>query len=630
MKSIAYENPSRVRAPSLALGATQGSLVKRVQRLSFTDSRQTLGVGSLVIMVLALSLAVGLGWTVLSVERALAQDDTSGLSETSLSVGGQNRSLNAKELAIELHRSASQIDTLPNFYIRANAGTRTFKSMANPSPKPLENLIRALDEPVVEEDWFRYEKTFAWDSRRFIDKTYGAFAFGPDQPEAKSQSANPPSWHTRWGTANIGGERSQIGEKPPFHVLRASANEMWKDNTVSNPNYLLATTHKFWWGDNSYRHQCFSSIPPELAEYRRLKAEEFDGETCDVIESPTRQERLWLSRKTGRLRGYLLSSFDGPQGDFFKSDAVQEITGRSFATQHEYSQWYLSEYEKLSKEKQLQLTLAWLKTQDYETARPTLLVRFRDYREVSPGVWWPFHEDRAQGFPSDGGYQCMLSTYRVQETRTDVNLEKAVNELQPKEGETVQDQRFVVPVQYQYRSDRSKEEILQLVDAKQQERLQDEKTITRLKEPYQKMIGKPAPQLPAEGWVGGMPSQLAGQPYLIHFWAVWCGPCKNDYPLLSRMAKDGAKIIGLHPEGTDASEVEKVVNEANLGYPTFLASSNGASGENRQIASYPATMFPYCVLVDAKGIVVGHGSLTENNGELISKFRELREQARGK
>ena len=96
-----------------------------------------------------------------------------------------------------------------------------------------------------------------------------------------------------------------MGEQPPFHVFRGNAREMWKDNQLSNPNYLLATTHKFWWGDNSYRHQCFSSIPPELAKYRQLASEEFDGQICDVVESPTRQERLWFSQDTGQLRGYL-------------------------------------------------------------------------------------------------------------------------------------------------------------------------------------------------------------------------------------------------------------------------------------------------------------------------------------
>ena len=94
-----------------------------------------------------------------------------------------------------------------------------------------------------------------------------------------------------------------------------------------------------------------------------------------------------------------------------------------------------------AREKQLKLDLAWLETQDFDTARPSLFVRFRDYREISPGIWWPFQEDRAQGFPSDNGYQCMRSTYRVQEVRTDVDLQATVRDLQPKEGESVQDQR---------------------------------------------------------------------------------------------------------------------------------------------------------------------------------------------
>lgn len=616
--------------PSLALGATQGSLVRRVRRLLSAESREPLGFGSIAAMSLALCLVFGLAWTRANSQSAFAKAEAGEPSKISgnedKKEGNSNSTLSAEETAVQLHNAAAQIDTLPNFYIRANAGTRTFQPVAKSLPQPLDNLKRALDEPVVEKDWYRYEKTFAWDSQRFIDQSYAPWAYGPDQPESKSPSGNPPSWYTRWGTAEIGGERSQMGERNPFHVLRASANEMWKDNTVSNPNYLLATTHKFWWGDNSYTHQCFSSIPVELAEYRRLEAEEFDGELCDVIESPLRHERLWLSRRSGRLLGYLLYNTQGPANDFGKSDVVAEIAGRRFETPSEFGQWYRREYDNLPKAKQLQLTLAALKTHDFNSATPSLLVRFRDYREVSPGIWWPFQEDRAQGFSSDGAFQCMLSTYRVEEVRLDFNLEKAVSELQPKEGEEVQDQRYGTPVQYQYRSDRPESEIKELANLKQQEQLKDKALIAKLREPYQELIGKPAPQLPEKGWVGGTRPQLTGQPYLIHYWAAWCGPCKSDYPLLAQLAKGGAIIIGLHPAGTDASDVEKAMAEINFKHPTYLA-QDATGGDDHKIAGYPSNMFPYYLLVDANGIVAAHGTLTENGAALIAKFRELRKQA---
>lgn len=613
--------------PGLALGATQGSLLRRVERLASAGSPSAPSAGAAGILLLAVTVASAIGWNLLSSAIASTQEDPSRADKAIIADDASDGSMSAQERAIDLHRRAAQIDKLPRFFIHAKAGTRTFKPMANPSDDPLKNLIRSLDEPVVEEQWYRYEKTFAWDRDRFIDELYAPRAYGPDQPQSQDPGGNPSSWNTRWGTRNLGGWRSQLGDQQRSHVLRASAAKMWKDNTVSNPNYLLATTHQFWFGDNSQIRQSFSAIPPERAVYRDRQSENFDGEMCNVIESPTRQERLWFSRKTGHLRGYLQFSYHGPAGDFFKSEAVERITGKKFATQREYSEWHRAEHEDLTKELQLQLKLAWAETQDFETARPSLLVRFRDYREVAPGVWWPFHEDRTQGFPDDKGFQCMLSKYRVQEIRTDVDLERRVSELLPKEGEPVQDQRFATVVQYEYSADRTQKEILALVDAALQQRQQDAESFARLQEPYQQLIGKPAPDLPTEGWVGGQPPKLAGKPHLIHFWAVWCGPCKNDYALLSQLAENGATIVGLHPSGTESEDVEGAMQEAKLGYPTYVASDDRPGDGDHRIAGYPANMFPYYVLVDAKGKVAAHGSLRGNNGEIIARLRELREQS---
>ena len=516
------------------------------------------------------------------------------------------------------------------FYIRAKSGTRDFKSIANESPQILENLVNALDEPVIEEDWYRFERTFAWDPHRFVDEIYAPFAYAQDQPESKDPSGNPPSRSTTWGASNAGGERYQLGKEPPYLVLRNSASEMWKDHILSDPNYLLATTHKFWWGDNSYRHQCFNSIPPARGEYRELEEEEFDGELCDVVQSPIRQERLWFSQETGRLRGYLQFNYEGPlfNEDFYKSDAVKSLCGKNFTTYAEYRAWYKIQYEKLSAEQQLELTLAWQKHQNSKYVRPGLLVRFRDYREVLPGLWWPFEEDRVQGVSSNEGYQCMRSTFRVEEVRTDFDLEGIVRELQPNEGETVHDQRFEVPVSYKYKEARTEEEFLSIVLAKQEKQQQDKRTIEERKKPYQELVGKTAPALSDKIWIGDAPD-LTGKPYLIHFWAQWCGPCKNDYPLLKQMAKNGATIIGWHPSGAfaDASQVKNAMDEAGLNYPTLLDSSITKSDDGLPVVGYPANMFPYCVLVDANGKVAAHGSLHENDGALISKFRELRQQA---
>src|SRR5881396_3806841 len=142
-----------------------------------------------------------------------------------------------------------------------------------------------------------------------------------------------------------------------------------------------------------------------------------------------------------------------------------------------------------------------------------------------------------------------------------------------------------------------------MADAQYQERLKGQEHLKRLLQPVEAMVGKRAPALPVTGWVGGRRPDPAGKPYLVHFWATWCGPCKNDLPRLKALAGRGAIIVGMHPSGTPAEEVEKVIRNRQLGYPTFLTVGKEGDASNPKIGGYPAGVFPYCILVDAKGQV---------------------------
>lgn len=63
------------------------------------------------------------------------------------------------------------------------------------------------------------------------------------------------------------------------------------------------------------------------------------------------------------------------------------------------------------------------------------------------------------------------------------------------------------------------------------------------------LIGKPlpafslAPLRPEEP--GFASTDLIGEPVLLNVFASWCGPCKEEHPVLLRLKSEGVKIAGL-------------------------------------------------------------------------------------
>jgi thiol-disulfide isomerase/thioredoxin len=341
------------------------------------------------------------------------------------------------------------------------------------------------------------------------------------------------------------------------------------------------------------------------------------------VESAQRAERLWIGQDSGRVRGVLSYRFTGFAGweAFFKTDTVQRIAGQTFASPQAYGTWLTNE---ASEDQLRQISLAWWErcSLDFPTnARPNELVQFDDYREVAPGVWLPFREVRTFPHASEtekGKSLLRRSELLVEEVRTDLDLANRYAQLLPREGQRVQDQRFSTPVNYDYRADRPDEDIRQQADAEYRKQLEGQEVFQRLVQPLEAMVGRPAPALPAAGWIGGPRPDVAGKPYLLRFWATSCGPCKSDLPSLQNLAERGAVIVGMHPSGTPAEEVEKVLRDQSWDCPTFLSPGGEGDASPPKIGGYPVGVFPYYILVDAQGRVAGHGFLSE----LREKFGE--------
>ncbi len=643
----------RGTAPVLSLGANSGSLLERVRRLAESDSQTGRARGSGVVSIALLVMVIaGIGaWTASDAnERGVSVTETEGEQSERESADAlpeneqtnrptTQRSFNdendphAKELALRAHAQVASIAGLPRFRVYTKVTHERRDRAPNDDAEVLDalkGLLESVDRQT--ERYMERDHLFAWDSERLLESTRmayrepssaGGYGGGVSRQvpgnESPSEGGGLPiefQSHTI-ATREFTWSREQSGSEPARFFFQTDAAYFWQHHFMDHPDYLRQTPLTFWWGDNCNQNQAYSPLPVADASYRMLGMEQFDGEPCDVVESWNRHERLWISQRTGLIRAFMnfLPQYPSNRAVFYDSDSVKQVAGRTFSSSLAFANWHRNEFPRLPAEKKRVFRQAMMKDVVVETMKPLRMTRYRDFREIAPGVLFPFRQDRAVAH-SD---QLYFNRSLVVDVRTDVDLSERLDNLRPKKGDPIQDQRFAVVVDYTYDSDRSREELLRLVNAENQKHLQQfEDGKASFVSILDDMVGTPAPPLPTTGWVGGDPPQIAGRPYLVHFWASWSNDCKQDFAQLKTLASQGANIIGMHPSGVPVRAVVKTVQEQQLPYPSHVAPYPEPIG-----GFYYVGVFPYCILVDAEGQVAAHGNLFDENAGILAKFREL-------
>lgn len=93
-------------------------------------------------------------------------------------------------------------------------------------------------------------------------------------------------------------------------------------------------------------------------------------------------------------------------------------------------------------------------------------------------------------------------------------------------------------------------------------------------------------------------SEYRGQVVMINFWASWCGPCRQEMPLLEdmykRYAKLGFTILGVNVDN-DPGKANNYLNDVKVSFPILYDTSSSVS------KLYNVSAMPTTVLVDKNG-----------------------------
>jgi thiol-disulfide isomerase/thioredoxin len=94
-----------------------------------------------------------------------------------------------------------------------------------------------------------------------------------------------------------------------------------------------------------------------------------------------------------------------------------------------------------------------------------------------------------------------------------------------------------------------------------------------------------------------------GRPVLINFWATWCGPCREEIPLLKDLrhqrSRDRLEIVGIAIDQRE--DVLKYARTMGIDYPILIGDKDGYAAAE---AFGVAMVLPFSVFADSRSRIV--------------------------
>lgn len=144
--------------------------------------------------------------------------------------------------------------------------------------------------------------------------------------------------------------------------------------------------------------------------------------------------------------------------------------------------------------------------------------------------------------------------------------------------------------------------------------------------PASGLVGQPAPDFALRSWEGRNVrlSEHLGEVVLINFWATWCGPCRQEMPLLDEIygkyRRAGLVLFSVNlDEANNLDAAREMATTLRVSYPVLFDARKEVS------RAYQASTMPLTVLIDREGVVryVSEGYKLGYETRYTDKLREL-------
>ena len=138
------------------------------------------------------------------------------------------------------------------------------------------------------------------------------------------------------------------------------------------------------------------------------------------------------------------------------------------------------------------------------------------------------------------------------------------------------------------------------------------------------LVGHEAPDLALKSATGEnlRLSEYRGNVVMINFWATWCGPCRQEMPLLeelyARYERVGFNLLGVNIDD-DSRRAMDMAEELGVSFPVLFDARKEVS------RLYEVEAMPVTVLVDREGTVryVQHGYKPGYEDKYLDQIRSL-------